>query len=229
MFDLNTIVDTIGIKPYYSDDAIVIYHADCREVLPLLPDKSMDMALTDIPFNVDLAYGVYEDKMSIVEYSRLCTEWFSALKPKAKAYIIKVPTKNMPTVLPIFDKILGYVWTEMQYSPNATSHGPFNLCLYTQYLVGGELYKRPNADVIVNTNNTILRCHPAEMPVVPIRKILEGFTNPADIVLDPFMGSGTFARAAKDTNRKYLGIEIEEKYCEVAAQRCSQTVMPLNC
>jgi len=229
MFDLNTIVDTIGIKPYYSDDAVMICNADCREVLPLLPDKSIDLVLTDIPFNVNLAYESYSDNLPISEYSHSCEQWFSLFARVAPAFIVKIPTKYSPVVLPIFDRVLGYIWTLIQYSPNATTHGPFNLSLYTQYLVGGQLKKRPSYDVIVNTNNKIETEHPAEMPVVPIKKLVSLFTDTDDIVIDPFMGSGSFIRACKDLGRKSIGIEIEEKYCDIAAKRCSQTVMSLNC
>ena len=192
--DFNEIINCIKVKPYYQDDAVVIYCADCRDILPMIPEKSSDLVLTDIPFNVDLAYASYEDKLTDIDYRRMCGEWFNAIKPTAKAYIIKVPTKNTPIVSPIFADTLGYIWTLIQYSPNATTHGAFNLSLYTQYLIGGELTKRPNFDVIVNTNNTILKCHPAEMPVVPIRRIIEWFTEPQTIICDTFMGSGTFIR-----------------------------------
>jgi site-specific DNA-methyltransferase (adenine-specific) len=69
------------------------------------------------------------------------------------------------------------------------------------------------------------RTHPHEKPV-SLMTYLIGKTD-ADWVLDPFMGSGTTLRAAKDLGRKAIGIEIEERYCEIAAERLSQEVLPL--
>jgi len=58
--------------------------------------------------------------------------------------------------------------------------------------------------------------------------LLRGSVSTSDIILDPFLGSGTTLRACLDTNRHCIGIEIEEKYCEIAAKRCSQSVMDLK-
>ena len=67
--------------------------------------------------------------------------------------------------------------------------------------------------------------HPAQKPLSLIRRLLE--LGGGASVLDPFMGSGTTLRAAKDLGRKAIGIEIEERYCEIAARRMGQEVLPL--
>ena len=69
------------------------------------------------------------------------------------------------------------------------------------------------------------RTHPAAKPESMIRRMLEVSTRPTATILDPFMGSGTTLRAAKDLHRKAIGIEIEERYCEIAAKRLGQEVL----
>jgi site-specific DNA-methyltransferase (adenine-specific) len=69
--------------------------------------------------------------------------------------------------------------------------------------------------------------HPTQKPLGLIRRIVESILPPGGVCIDPFMGSGTTLRAAKDLGRKAIGIEIEERYCEIAAKRMSQEVLPL--
>jgi DNA modification methylase len=74
----------------------------------------------------------------------------------------------------------------------------------------------------------VKRYHPTQKPIKLFNKILEDYSKPDDLILDPFLGSGTTAVAAKILGRKCIGIEISEKYCEIAAKRLSQSVMQLE-
>jgi len=67
--------------------------------------------------------------------------------------------------------------------------------------------------------------HPTQKPLKLFSYLVQTYSNPEQTILDPFMGSGTTLRAAKDLNRKCIGIELEEKYCEIAVKRLQQEVM----
>jgi hypothetical protein len=78
---------------------------------------------------------------------------------------------------------------------------------------------------IVVSWESLGRCHPNEKPVSLMRALIGKIT--ANTILDPFMGSGPTLRAAKDLGRRAIGVEIEERYCEIAALRLQQEVMEL--
>lgn len=80
----------------------------------------------------------------------------------------------------------------------------------------------PNIVFVQPTDNVF---HPTEKPVVLVSYFIELTTGEGDLILDPFMGSGTTLRAAKDLGRRAIGIELEERYCETAANRLAQGVL----
>ena len=98
------------------------------------------------------------------------------------------------------------------------------------YVVGKGFAGRRSSDVLrfppCQSSAFRGRLHPHEKPVALIKELLNKAPD-ARTILDPFMGSGTTLRAAKDLGRYAAGIEIEEKYCEIAAKRMAQMVMPL--
>jgi len=209
---------------YYSTDNGILLHGDCLEIMKKLPCKSIDLVLTDIPFNVGWKYkgSNYDDKKTEDEYYKQCIIWFSFISKVSKSAIIKIPTKFSYIVLPAFNNTIGYKWTIIQYSPNTTSHGVFNLHLYTQYIVSNNTPKKPNIDLFINTKNKITREHPACMPVEPIIKLLNMFSKDDNLILDPFLGSGTTAVACEKMGRRWIGIEISEEYCKIAKERIEQ-------
>ncbi len=208
------------MEAYYKTDLGTIYHGDCCKILPTL--GHFNILFTDIPFGVDLKYAEYKDERKIEIYKENCNDWFRAFKGAADLYIVKAPTKNMHIVLPAFAEHLPYTWTIIQHSPNATTHSPFNLSLYTQYLIAieGKLKKRPNCDVFKNTRNNLKTDHPAEMPTQPVKELLLMFgADEETTVVDPFLGSGTTAEACEKFGIPWVGIEMTEEYCEMAKKR----------
>ena len=76
--------------------------------------------------------------------------------------------------------------------------------------------------------DSALRVHPTQKPEALMRQLIAVHSRSDDVVLDPFMGSGTTLRAAKALGRRAIGIDLEEKWCEHAARRCSQEVLGLS-
>ena len=199
-------------QPYYQDDAVTIYNADCRDVLPTL-DK-VDLLLTAPPYGKRLNYGGKTDDST--DWFKENTRWLVSLEvpliftcPSSKIYDIP-----KPDWIAVWHKPLSFGFWSTPMLPHWEA-----ICIYNQPL------KITRSDVFVS-NPEKPNGHPAPKPLSLLREILSVF--PAEIVVDPFMGSGTTLRAAKDLGRKAIGIEIEERYCEIAADRMSQTVMPLQ-
>ena len=217
-------------KPYYQDDAVIIYHADCRDILPLIPDKSIDLVLTDPP------YGI-----------RLDLTWLSELHLAHS----KPANKTDKPIIGDSGIDLSLLW---QF-PNRVIFGFPYICdsKATGWLVWD---KQPGIDTdrtltspIEMASSTVwrgfrlVRCmwagymrdngeyrfeHPTQKPQKVISYAINKGSQLGDLIADPFLGSGTTAYCAKKLGRKCIGIEIEERYCEIASKRCSQTVMKLE-
>lgn len=219
----------VEIKPYYEEENITIYNGDCLEVMKELPDKSIDLVLTDPPYNAKnigpkcrkYSQGIMQ--LPEKEYKKFCKSWFS-MAGKLSKNIVFTPgianTHNYPQPY----------WIICWHKPAAVSFNKFQgYNAWEPIFVYGKNTERIGQDYLkINTLNFKKgpeREHPC--PKVPelINWLVIHFSNEGDTILDPFLGSGTTARACKDLGRKCIGIEISQKYCDIAVKRLGQEVM----
>lgn len=201
-------------KPYYQHAGVTIYHGDCREIAPLLP--SADMILTDPPYGIGFAAQPTKWQRRAGKASESWDDSpVSDLAGLISRAQIQVVWGGNYYVLP---PSRGWLcWLKPDAPP---SMGSFELAWTNQDRVARQITWSISA-----TNAE--RCgHPTQKPLAVMRWSLLQF--PAcRTVVDPFCGSGTTLLAAKEIGCEAIGIEIEERYCEMAARRLSQEVLPL--
>ena len=205
--------------PYYQEGGITIYNADCRDILPLIPDKSIDLVLTDPPYGIGVNYGKYEDTKENLRrtMSVVCPEMLRI----GRLIVATVGIGNF-SVYPEPDWV--FCW---YYSPGH-SYCPFGFNSWQPIYVWGKdpfLAHRLGCreDVIKKSKTAKENNHAVPKQLQDWKTILSRFSIvDTDTILDPFLGSGTTAVAAKQLGRKCIGIEISEKYCELAVNRLRQ-------
>lgn len=209
-------------KPYYQDSACTIYHADCREILPVLP--KVDLVLTDFPYGIGESYHSYEDNEENLK--TLINSSMPLIIAGGRVALITCGVKNM-FLYPRPNWIL--CWT----SSAGTGCSPWGFCCWQPILAYGKdpyLTNKSGSlpDLFQSNETSVDYGHPCSKPISLWSKILlRGSFKKEDVILDPFMGSGTTLRAAKNLGRKAIGIEICEAYCEIAAKRLAQEVLTL--
>lgn len=225
------------MKPYYEHAGIVIYHGDCREILPQL-DK-VDLVLTDPPYGIgfDRENTSMSCGMRVDGSQRKYNAW-SAPRPKGyETFNWDQEKVDYNIFNDLFNKSRQQIIWGGNYYPFPISGGWF---VWDKGVVMPTLSKCELAWSNISEHIEIYRylwagfrkeipedrAHPTQKPLSLIKWCIEQAKD-ADTILDPFMGSGTTLRAAKDLGKQCIGIEIEEKYCEIAAQRLSQEVLPL--
>ena len=210
------------LKPYYEQDGITIYHGDAREILPGL---TADVVLTDFPYGIGLDYGdEYEDSPENLD--QLITDTLPLMRDAAPVVAFTCGVVNIWRYPPSR-------WILCWYQSDATSstgYWGFNawqpiLVYGTDPFLSRRMGRRP--DVIVTavpkTGADKRLGHPCPKPIQAWRKIMFRVSpEEQQTILDPFVGSGSTLVAAKYSNRKAIGIEIDERYCEIAAGRLGQ-------
>lgn len=237
------------MRPYYQDDLCTIYHGDCREILPTLP--KVDLVLTDPPYGLSgggvsrgpsgsRSLDFFENDSIPEGMEHVVTLFSAATDLGVSSFYAWLGHQQFAEATRLFEgdgwKTRFLVWSRLCPAPPCPGAGwpsGASLCLYA-YKPGrvwtpnpGDV---PRSNVLVADSfrhgNSKKNGHPTQMNPLLVIEPMRCSSNPGDIVLDPFMGSGTTLRAAKDLGRRAIGIEIEERYCEIAANRLAQECLP---
>jgi len=206
------------MKPYYETPLGKLYHGDCLEIMPQL--EPVDLVLTDPPYGIDYQSAWRTDRTQWKDKIQGDNEyplWVFDLQP-LNALFVWCRWNNLKEI-PMPKSLI--VWDKMCHSMGDLKH-EFGrqweaLAFYPKQ--NHEFIKRP-VDIIRCPKVTPEKLlHPNEKPVGVYYPILKSH---AGTVLDLFFGSGSLGVACERLKRKWIGIEIEEKYCEIAAKRIDQ-------
>jgi DNA modification methylase len=192
------------IHPYYEQDGITMYHGDCADVMASLRSEAIDLVLTDPP------YPDYHQ----TTYTQTSIEALRELNCRQMVFwSAKAEFPLTYSAIHIWDKTIG---SGSEYERIFERNGSRNFHVYRDHVINSSLAARFMSDVFTE--------HPSQKPIRLMRRLVK-LCPEQGLILDPFMGSGTTLRAAKDLGRRAIGIEIVERYCEIAAKRLAQGVL----
>lgn len=198
------------IAPYYNEDGITIYNADCRDVLPQL--EPVDLVLTDPPYGLKsvMKGGGWAKRMKYITDGSAWDE-----SPADSAMIDKI--SRLPSHVVIWGGNFfamppargWFVW-------NKRGEG-FSMAQAELAWTNLDAPVRVFSDFAINPSPV----HPTQKPLSLMKWCIKQ-AGDVQTILDPFMGSGTTLVAAKSLGLRAIGVEVEEKYCQIAVERLRQ-------
>jgi site-specific DNA-methyltransferase (adenine-specific) len=227
------------VKPYYEKDGITIFHGDCRDILPTL--EPVDLVLTDPPYGIEAHTPMRRTRATIEGHRDSDVIPFASITQGQLTMLSTIPCNWLVSFCQAeqvkdYQDTLGakyvrpMVWIKPDSAPQFIGDRPamgYETIVTAWCSAERRMWNGKGRRGVFSVNVTDYKhCHPTQKPIVLMRELIELFCL-GGTILDPFMGSGTTLRAAKDLGRKAIGIEIEEKYCEIAAKRLAQEVLTL--
>lgn len=209
------------MTPYYEHAGITIYHGDCREILPHV---TADVVVTDPPYGIGEARGKNKTRGGVCP----ATDYGVAAWDDAPidAPLLGLVLSAAPHTCIFGGNYYALPPTSCWLVWDKDNTGDFADCelAWTNWKMAVRRIRyRWNGMLQEPGLPKEKRQHPTQKPM-PVIKWVLGLAPSTGTVLDPFMGSGTTLVAAKQLGRKAIGIELEERYCEIAAKRLAQEV-----
>ena len=227
----------------YVNNNIKLYNSDCLEVMKTIPNNSIDLIMTDPPYPV-ISGGkphkkgqpsgmLSKNDGKIFDYNDIKPEiWipevYRVLKPESHCYIM-INTINMEKYLRICRETGFGLHNILSWHKNNVTPSRWYMknCEFTLFLRKGKAKTINNvgSKMIHEFNNIIgNKQHPTEKPVELMKYYIANSSNDGDTVFDPFMGVGSTGVAAKELGRKFIGIEIDKVYYDIADKRINSNI-----
>lgn len=206
------------MKPYYEDDLVNLYHGDCREILPELHDGSIDFVLTDPPYPAEYLH-LYGDLGR--ESARLLRH--------GGHFVSLCGHYQLPDVFDLIHPHLRFWWicgmshTTKQRLPGKWVAAAWKPAVW--YVKDRRLAGDVECPVDLMPGSRDKGSHEWGQGPEWFAHWIDRLTKPGDVILDPFAGSGTTLWAAKYLGRTSVGVEIDERSCEVIANRLAQDTL----
>ena len=223
---------------------IDLRQGDCLELMKDIPDKSIDLVVTDPPYKIvqggctnkavrlkvsnqeQLKKGTLFNNNSI-KFNEWIPEVYRVLKNNSHCYIMS-NDRNINELLNVCEKV-GFkllnilVWGKSKHSPNRYY---LKNCEFIVFLRKGKAKNINNMGTkqLLLIDNVENKNHPSEKPIKLMEILIKNSSNEQDKVLDPFMGSGSTGVACINTNRNFIGIELDENYFNIAKERINNVI-----
>lgn len=236
------------MKPFFERDGVALYHGDCREILPSLGAKSVDLVLTDPPYEVEahtlqrrgsrgagarivvkpLGFAAMDEATRCAvsaQLGRVARRWVLTF-----CQVEAAPTWRVAQEAGGLVYKRTCLWIKPDGQPQLTGDRP-GMGYETILAMHSRGRSRWNGGGEHGVWTVSKRCgnganvHPTEKPLALMGRLVLLFSDQGDLVLDPFAGSGSTLVAARENGRRAIGIEREEKFCEIAASRLDQMLL----
>ena len=208
------------MKTYYETELGKLYHGDCLEIMPEL--EPVDLVLTDPPYGIgqkierDYKAGLVDR----IKYPVSAEKWDRLPPPQYFKALYKISANQIIFGGNFFTEYLKNSSCWLVWDKDRSNRMADCELVYTSFKTAVRKFKYTWNGMIKEAPEK--RYHPTQKPVGLITQILRKYSQDEWTTLDTHMGSGTTAIACERLKRKWIGIEIEEKYCEIAAKRIEQ-------
>jgi site-specific DNA-methyltransferase (adenine-specific) len=206
------------VKPYYEHGGITIFHGDARRLIPLVVAPG-SVVLSDQPYGTGWVrgggkVGEFNAKHEKPDWDVFDLEWMNLI-PRPKRIAVFCPIGKAELISSVLPSPVVFHYVKTNVRPGGANREPIVISP-----------PPPRGPFKFHAYNGDASLHPCQKPLEVMTWLVGAVSDPGDLIVDPFMGSGTTLLAAKEVGRCAVGIELEERYCEIAAKRLAQEVLP---